>query len=295
MKRLEVFFAFTRPHTIIGSTISVAALYFIAAWTPSISDPLLWLGLISALGCNVFITGYNQVIDVELDKINKPELPIASGDLSLSNAKIIVWTSLTISLTSAALVSRFLMVLISLIALLGFLYSWKGVFLKRHHSSAALAITLVRGVLVNVGFYLVFSQNDFFLGAILPEIWLLVVFISLFSLGIAWFKDIPDVKGDTEAQLGSLAIRAGIKRTFSIGTYTVASAYVLAAFAPLIFNMPNANSGLLCIGHAFLGLAFLSTAYRCDPTKQEDIKWFYKMFWVLFFLEYALFAVAFWL
>jgi homogentisate phytyltransferase/homogentisate geranylgeranyltransferase len=69
----------------------------------------------------------------------------------------------------------------------------------------------------------------------------------------------------------------------------------LAAAAPLVFDMPNAHSGLLSIGHMVLGLAFLATAYRCDPSRHADIKNFYMMFWVLFFLEYALFAVAFWL
>lgn len=295
MNHVKVFVAFTRPHTIIGSAVSVVALYLISSSAPDYLDPVLWLAFISALGCNVFITGYNQIVDVELDKMNKPELPIAAGDLSLKSAKTIVGFSLLLSLAAAAMVSVFFMVLISIIAALGFVYSWKSVFLKSHHTTAAAAITLVRGILVNVGFYLVFSGLGFHPEYIPAEIWLLVVFISLFSLGIAWFKDIPDVSGDLEAKIGSLAIKSGILRTFKIGTYTVASAYVIGAFAPLLITMHFANTAILCLGHAFLGLAFLSIAFRCNPEIKEEMKDFYKVFWVLFFLEYALFVLAFYL
>jgi homogentisate phytyltransferase/homogentisate geranylgeranyltransferase len=295
MNHLKVFVAFTRPHTIIGSAVSVVALYIISSSAPNYLDPVLWLAFISALGCNVFITGYNQIVDVELDKINKPDLPIAAGDLSLKSAKTIVGISLMLSLAAAAMVSVFFIVLISIIAALGFAYSWKSVFLKSHHTTAAAAITLVRGILVNVGFYLVFSGLGFHPEYIPAEIWLLVVFISLFSLGIAWYKDIPDVGGDSAAKIGSLAIRAGVLKTFKIGTYTVASAYVIGAFAPLLITMHFANTAILCLGHAFLGLAFLSIAFRCNPEIKEEIQDFYKVFWVLFFLEYGLFVVAFYL
>jgi homogentisate phytyltransferase/homogentisate geranylgeranyltransferase len=295
MNQLKIFFAFTRPHTILGSAISVAALYLIASSEPFYSDPILWLALVSALGCNVFITGYNQIVDVALDKINKPELPIAAGDLTVKHAKRIVMLALLLSLAAAASVSIFLLGLILCIAFIGFLYSWKSVFLKRHHTTAAAAITIVRGTLVNVGFYLVFSGLGMNVEFVPAEIWLLVVFISLFSLGISWFKDIPDVQGDAGAKIGSLAIRAGVLKTFRTGTYTVVSAYVIGAFTPLLIPMNFANSAVLCLGHAFLGLAFLSLAYRCNPEVKEEIKDFYRVFWVLFFLEYVLYVAAFYI
>ena len=291
MKPIRTFWAFTRPHTIIGSAISVTALAWMARGLHFLStDTFLW-SLVSALACNVFITGYNQVVDVALDRRNKPDLPLASGALSMRSGKIIVWSALALSLTSAAWVSRFLFVLVGAIALLGFLYSWKGVFLKRHHTSAALAITVVRGLLVNVGFYLHFA--GFTQLALLPDaIWLLAVFISLFSLGIAWFKDIPDMAGDAEASIGTLALKAGATRVFKLGTYTVASGYLIGAFAPFVFAFANVSGGVLTIGHALLGGLFLTFASRTNPSVHSDIQRFYKLFWVLFFAEYVLFVIA---
>jgi len=42
----------------------------------------------------VYITGLNQVTDVEIDKINKPYLPVASGALKFDAALATVVTSL---------------------------------------------------------------------------------------------------------------------------------------------------------------------------------------------------------
>ncbi len=294
MSALYQLWKFTRPHTIIGSALSVGALYLMATPYPSWQDTLFWLSLFSALSCNIFITGYNQVVDVQLDKINKPSLPLASGKISIPSGKIIVFVSLILSLVSAWLVSGFLFILIGTVAILGFLYSWKRVFLKQHHTTAALAITVVRGVLVNVGFYLHFSGIEKSFANIPPEIWLIVVFVSLFSLGIAWFKDIPDVKGDSSARIQTLVVISGIQKTYRFGVYTVALGYVIGAFAPFFVEFYLANSGILTIGHGMLGLAFLSAAFRINPENPVEIRKFYKIFWVFFFLEYVLFAAAFW-
>lgn len=291
MKALGTFWAFTRPHTIIGSAISVTSIAWMAQKLDFLSSRLFLLSLLSALACNVFITGYNQVVDVQLDRRNKPDLPLASGAMSMRAGKIIVGISLLISLISAVLASTFLLMLVASIAMLGFAYSWKGTFLKRRHATAALAITVVRGVLVNVGFYLHFT-GELSLAAVPGTIWLLTVFITLFSLGIAWFKDIPDMRGDAEVGIGTLALQAGAIKVFRLGTYTVGSAYLIGAFAPLFFAFKGSNNAVLTVSHALLGILFLSLSAKTNPLEQSQIKRFYKLFWVLFFLEYMAFVAA---
>ncbi|KAJ0475828.1 putative homogentisate phytyltransferase [Helianthus annuus] len=57
----------------------------------SLSDftPSYFHGLLQAIigGClaNSFVVGLNQVTDIEIDKVNKPYLPLASGDLSVES------------------------------------------------------------------------------------------------------------------------------------------------------------------------------------------------------------------
>ena len=93
--KIGPYWEFTRPHTIIGTTITVVTLFLISIGNISLivdKDILiLVLTLISCLLANVYIVGLNQYYDVEIDKVNKPYLPLASGDLSFKNARIMVF------------------------------------------------------------------------------------------------------------------------------------------------------------------------------------------------------------
>ncbi len=102
---------------------------------------------------NVYITGLNQLVDVDIDKINKPYLPIASGDLSHRSATGIVLGSLlgALYLTKESLIPLRLTIILS--SIVGTLYSLPPFRLKRFPLFAALCILLVRGAFVNIGFY----------------------------------------------------------------------------------------------------------------------------------------------
>src|SRR6185436_15194218 len=111
MRQLKILWQFSRPHTIIGSICSITALYIMACGGRELQEHLLLYieTLIAALACNVFIVGINQVADVELDKINKPYLPLAAGTLSKRNALLIIYISLGICLAACLITSRFLL------------------------------------------------------------------------------------------------------------------------------------------------------------------------------------------
>ncbi|MCA1762963.1 MAG: homogentisate phytyltransferase [Cryomorphaceae bacterium] len=292
MKALQIFWKFTRPHTILGSAISIAVLYILSANNLDFSSPYFLLSFLAALATNVFITGYNQLVDVDLDRINKPGLPLASGEITRDTARAIVVLSLAIALVAAGTLGFYFLGLIGLICAVGFLYSWKKVYLKKNHGLAATAITLVRGLLVNIGFYFHFAKVDVALDAVPAEIWLLAVFVSLFSLGISWFKDIPDRDGDRGLAIKSLVLTYGISRTYTAGVATVATGYFICAALPAIITMHGLNNGVLSILSCLGGFAFLFLAARTKPENQRDIKRFYRFFWALFVFQYAIFAAA---
>src|ERR687895_605827 len=88
---LEVLWRFSRPHTLVGTAISVVGLYAIAiAELPASGLDDLWWVLVAGAGVNVAIVGVNQLADVDIDRVNKPLLPLAAGDLSPQNAWRIV-------------------------------------------------------------------------------------------------------------------------------------------------------------------------------------------------------------
>ena len=154
---------FTRPHTLIGSILSIPALYIFAAPTVghlSMSHlPIVIYGLIPSLLVNVYIVGLNQITDVEIDRINKPSLPLAAGTLRMRGALLYVGLCLLGGLAamcgfpSTSFSSIPLRQTLAASTIIGTAYSVKPVRLKRFPLFAALCILTVRGAVVNVGFF----------------------------------------------------------------------------------------------------------------------------------------------
>lgn len=290
MKRLKILWQFSRPHTIIGSVCSITALYILACGGKALSLYLcLYAGtLIAALACNVFIVGINQLEDVELDKINKPYLPLAAGTLSVKNAKLISWISLAVCLVVCLITAWFLSLVIGLILLIGMAYSLPPLKLKQHHLPAALAITLVRGLIVNVGIFLHYQYalyHNFYLPG---YIWCVTFFIMAFSVAIAWFKDLPDTEGDDRFHIKTLPVLYSKRNALYGGTSLVCGAYVYVLLWSYFIAAEHKN--LLLISHALLFLLFLLNFFSVKLADQHSIKRFYLRFWVFFFAEYILFA-----
>ena len=120
---------------------------------------ILWPTLIAALACNVYITGLNQLQDIDIDRINKPWLPIPAGKLSVAQARTIIAISGMLALVAAGITNLVLFLLIGLIMMVGTAYSLPPLKFKRHHIAAAASILLVRGLLVNVGMLAHFSYS----------------------------------------------------------------------------------------------------------------------------------------
>lgn len=293
---LRTLWQFSRPHTLIGSTLSIIALYFISlwntgsAWTGALAAVLL-PALLSALSCNIYITGLNQWADVDVDRINKPWLPIPAGRLSRQQALRIVLVCGGLAVLSAAATgSPGFAGLILLIMGIGTAYSLPPLKFKRNHFLAAGAITLVRGLLVNLGFFLHFRHQLTGHAALEPFIWPLTLFVAAFSLGIAWFKDIPDTEGDAAYEFGTLAVQAGRRRAFLAGITAVSLAYLGVIAAALTGMLPG--KWFFTLSHLAAWLLFLWQAQQLQVSDDARVKRFYLFFWGLFFLEYLLYLAG---
>lgn len=300
MKFIKILWAFSRPHTIVGSFISIVSLYTIVMSNLQLQVTpfrlfahfdVLVLTLISALTCNVFITGLNQIQDVAIDTINKPWLPIPKGTLTKKNAIIIVVISLITALVSAALVNWILFLLILVIAALGAAYSLPPIKLKKHHMGAALSILLVRGILVNIGMPLQFLYSITGKLIIPQAIWPLAFFVVGFSLGIAWFKDIPDTKGDNRFNIKTLALAITPTLAYRYGVAAVSLSYIGLMLMGAMMGVA-ANEKLFFVSHGFLLLLFLLGAGKVNLANEKNLKRFYLGFWCFFFIEYIIYPVA---
>jgi len=290
MKQLKILWQFSRPHTIIGSVCSITALYIMACGGKGLEDHLLLYAgtLIAALACNVFIVGINQLADVELDKINKPYLPLAAGTLSRKNALLIIYVSLAACIAACLITAWFLSMVIGIILLIGMAYSLPPLKLKQHHLPAALSITLVRGLIVNVGIFLHYQyalHQNFYLPG---YIWCVTFFIMAFSVAIAWFKDLPDTKGDDRFHIKTLPVLYSRKNALLGGTTLVCAAYIYVLYWS--YFVAEKNSTFLLITHGILFCLFLVNYFSVKLAVKDSIKNFYLRFWVFFFAEYILFS-----
>lgn len=294
MNWIKGFVRFSRPHTIIGTTLSVVGLYIIAFSISSSGDMRLielLMALLSCLAANIYIVGLNQITDVEIDKINKPHLPLASGTFSIRTARVIILFCFFLALFIAQNEGAFLFTTVSLSLLIGTIYSLPPFRLKRFHFWAAFCIFTVRGLIVNLLLFLHFNLTLSGSKDIPPQVWTLTAFMFGLSLVIAWFKDMPDIKGDRKFKIKTLTLRLGPKRVFDIGRILLTLCYV-ALILIGIKGIPGVNGTILILSHLFLLFLTWMLSLKINPTNKVSIARYYLFVWFLFFSEYILFPLS---
>ncbi|MEB3189541.1 MAG: homogentisate phytyltransferase [Snowella sp.] len=296
---------FSRPHTIIGTSLSVIALYCLTLATiePNLNSSLnlnfifsslgILLGAwIACLGGNVYIVGLNQLYDVEIDRVNKPHLPLASGEFSLQQGQWIVVLSGVLAMVLAAILSPWLLATVGISLVIGSAYSVPPLRLKRFSLLAAICILSVRGLVVNVGLFGYFTQALTNQAIFPPSLIVLTLFILIFSIAIALFKDVPDTEGDQKFQIQTFTLILGKGTVLQITRGVITLAYLIMMIAGLTF-LPTANTYFLVGYHSFLLVLLWWQSQNLNLEDKTAIAAFYQFIWKLFFLEYLLFPLAF--
>jgi homogentisate phytyltransferase/homogentisate geranylgeranyltransferase len=294
---LYAFWKFSRPHTIIGTSLSVLALYLITLATTGSSFTVQSLeqllgALLACLCGNVYIVGLNQLEDVEIDQINKPHLPIAAGEFSRQQAQRIVAITGILALVLAGLLGSWLFLMVSISLAIGTAYSLPPIRLKRFPFWAALCIFSVRGAIVNLGLFLHFGER-FFRKVLFPPapVWALTLFIVVFTFAIAIFKDIPDMEGDKQYNITTFTIQLGKQAVFNLARWVITTCYLGMTLAGLLW-LHSVNPVFLAITHLIaLGLMWWRSL-SVDLQDKSAIAQFYQFIWKLFFLEYLIFPAA---
>ncbi len=221
----------------------------------------------------------NDILDVEIDKLNQPNRPLPSGDISLNNAKILTTILMCFSLfclVYAGFISSSIedgfedwapSILIWLLAI--FLltnyesssnYSLK---LKDRGLPGNLAISLSVGMVILFGAAGVFEPTE-------PRV------LSLFFIGLSYnlareiVKDIEDMEGDEGRN--TLAMRIGVEKARLIAwlILLLTMVSILAPFALEIF--PASHLLLIIPGLMTIFLVKRKLAYAEDRNAQKLIK-----------------------
>jgi homogentisate phytyltransferase/homogentisate geranylgeranyltransferase len=284
---------FARPHTIIGTTLAVFVVSgMAAAEMHKYSLATVLTIYLAALAVNIYIVGLNQLTDVEIDKINKPYLPLAAGSMSWNTALAIVVISGVLALLIAAAGGKYLLATIGVIFVIGSFYSLPPMRFKRSPLLAAVAITTARAVVLNVGVYMT-CKATLGGGTSLPPHLLLFIGVMLgFVIVISLMKDIPDLDGDLQHQIATLVARLGARKTLSLCHAILTTCYIAAIGIAFLAPDVAVNRTVLALAHGFAVVVLWARAGQVDADDKDAVYRHYMFIWKLFYFEFAVFAMA---
>jgi homogentisate solanesyltransferase len=316
--KLLALYKFTRPHTIRGTILAsicgtIRALrdtpywYAMGATSGSAAAavtsgsilnivrnmlPRAFIGMIALLFGNAFIVGINQIYDQSIDKMNKPFLPIVSGEMNTATAWVIVTLSAIIG--PILVYNNFPAILFQLYTFglfLGLIYSVPPIRTKQNPILAGLTIACVRGLLLNFGIYYAvkdtFVRNSFTWS---PHVSFIARFMTIFASIIAITKDLPDIEGDKANQIETFVTKFGIAKIAKGATGLLFINYIQAIVTGVIQRTIFAPLPMIG-GHAVLASILLYRYKQLQPNSMPSVKRFYKHIWDLFYLEYVLYTL----
>ncbi|KAL8091156.1 homogentisate phytyltransferase 1, chloroplastic-like [Apium graveolens] len=294
-KNVDAFYRFSRAYTIIGSIVGPTSVSLLPLVSFDDLSPAFFAGLLQVMIpiilVNVYVVGINQVYDVDIDKVNKPNLPIASGEYSMETGKAIVSAFGLLSIITAFMSQSPPVIYCLLVCFFfGTAYSIDVPLLrwKKNTYLAAISIVIVRAFTIQLAVY--YHIQKYVLGrpVLFPRSLAFAIFcMSLIVTVIALVKDLPDVDGDRDFGMQTPTIILGKKRVFwlSITILLIAygSAVVIGASSSLLL------SKLVTVtGHCILASILWFRALSVDLDSNKSTLSFYMFVWKLFYAEYLL-------
>lgn len=184
-----------------GASLASATISLVGA---SLASPQNWptVGLaMVAVGCAVGSSNvFNDVFDLEADRVNAPQRPLPSGQVSTRAA--LVWCSTLALVAVLAAVPLGVAHTLTVVAVLG-VSAWYSMRLKRILIlgplvvAVLLASALVFGAAVGT--------------SLLPAVWVGAAEIAVFTFGRETLKGVRDVEGDRRAGVATVATVWGVR------------------------------------------------------------------------------------
>lgn len=244
MNYLLSYIALSRPVNGLITALSIAIGALCA--DGSLEAIALLKAALSAMLINGAGNAFNDIIDIDIDRINRPARPLPAGRISPRQAAL--FTALL------ALVGSFLALSLSL---------WHALFATAIIALLAIySIYLKNSILWGNTLIGLIGASAFFYGALavgsIGRAWIPAGFAFLFHLGREIIKDIEDMTGDRLRGEHTLPLRWGVQRA----AYLAGFIYVLLIFFTIIpfWIEIYATAYLLCV--SCVNLLILYVLYR---------------------------------
>ncbi|MGE5276209.1 MAG: UbiA family prenyltransferase [Acidobacteriota bacterium] len=223
-----------RPFTLLPPLLGIvsgAVCAFGSAHNPDPARRVTWavvltvaLGSLCASAMNAASNIVNQIADLEIDRENKPERPLVTGEISIERAWVAAATLYALAIVPTWIVVPYPYETLAqrigaplhlhaaffiywLGALATFVYSFPSFGrTKRHWLAANVTIAIPRGGLLKVAGW------AFVASVAVWEAWAIGGIFALFLLGATSTKDFSDMEGDRAHGCVTLPIRFGVGR-----------------------------------------------------------------------------------
>ena len=222
MNIIKGYLLLTRP---LNSVIAVISIFMGGFVTGTVRPVVnLILAAVSGTLISAGANSVNDVFDLEIDRINKPQRPLPAGMVSPNKAYVFS----IILLLTGPVIGFFINVPCFLIAsgssILVYLYSFR---LKRTVLWGNLTVALIVG--------LAFVYGGVAVGRVGRALTVGIIAL-LFTLGREIIKDVEDMKGDRSQGVVTLPIRYGINAAM-IFTTCVLLLLIVVTWIPYIFHI----------------------------------------------------------
>ena len=190
--------------------------------------------LFSRLTIYGFITGFsissysmiiNDIYDIEIDKVNQPERPLAKQIISINSALSLSLILLLIGLTSSLLISYYNIIITAIFSILSWFYNiWgkKQGIIGNSIVASSMSIPFIFGGVIT--------------GNISLLVWSISLIAFLSGMGREIIKTIADVKGDKIKGIKSVSIQFGSRNAMLIACGFIIIS-ILISFIPVYLNL----------------------------------------------------------
>ncbi len=256
LEKIKALLQLIRPELPISAGICVVVGQTIALGRiPEIDDLLLGFGLGLFLSSSAMI--FNDLFDLEVDRINTPHKPIPSGKVTTTEAIVFGGITALIALLIAGLIAPMVLLLSLVLWILGFLYNWK---LK--------ASGLMGNLIVATNVAMTFILGGISVGeSINPLVWIFGAIAFIFDLAEEIAGDAMDMEGDKKRGSRSLAIMHGKQVALRISGILFV-VMILLSLLPIVLGETSLAYilpiGMMDVAIVFFGIRLLKSATHAE-------------------------------
>jgi geranylgeranylglycerol-phosphate geranylgeranyltransferase len=197
---------------------------------------------------------FNDIQDVQVDRVNSPDRPIASGKVTIRQAY-----AMSIVFSSLALVSSLVL------GVLTFLTALAALALMAYYNTRGKKTGLLGNAVVSFNVALPFFFGGLAVNSLRPLLFIFFLLAFLANTAREVAKGIADVAGDSSKGIMTIAVTKGPRRAAELATTFFVVAVLLSFLAP-VFDQKVSLLYYPVVVVADLG--FLYSSYRLirDPT-----------------------------